>query len=236
MIFLPWPIYRSSCSQPILVLTSTLSCLRLLALSQLNSRLLPQEGYIPHRGNEGTDKGLTSRQAHWKCQDAWNRRGRKPKDQRGRGMQNRTKRGSLARRGDARNLKFSLRGSVEWASSTWAGSVWTGRLGLDRLKKPGARYTKRQLDKIFRKRIYLGFSDRLIYEYSITGGTCVRACIKVLSKHIRCTDRIILNVVFFVLVSLYLPRTLCFLRFPLNLHFVLCCYPDESVVSMSFRT
>ena len=66
----------------------------------------------------------------------------------------------------------------------------------------------------------------------------LRNCIKVLSEHIRCTERIIfLNYVFSVLLSLSLPRTLFFfLSFPLNLHLGIMLLPSGASCLLSFRT
>ena len=129
------------------------------------------------------------------------------------------------------NLKLSLRGSVERASSTWAGSAEDARSRIG--------VSRKVVGQIFREGIYLGVSFKLLYEYSSTNCTCVspcvRACIKVLSKYILCTKHIILNLIFYVLLSLSFLRTLCILSFPLNLCFSIYCYPAEPVV-ISFRT
>ena len=53
----------------------------------------------------------------------------------------------------------------------------------------------------------------------------LRTCIKVLSKHIRCTESLSnFEIEFTVMLSLYLPRTLCVIQASIKLVYIFCCY------------
>ena len=140
-------------------------------------------------------------------------------DQETRGTQDRTGRRARARLRSARrgswsnertrltrrDLKLSLRGSVERASSTQVNRLkksrtesvedWSGRPKSaveprteSRVVRDSSRPLIEYIPSIVNTTIVCRISVRLIYEQSSTNGTCVRrTCIKVLSEHIVCT-------------------------------------------------